>query len=66
VPTPDAHYIVGHTDVERRRLRHQADFMEQLTRRCLVGAGLRPGMRILDAGSGFGDVAGSDKQRLAR
>ena len=53
----DADYILGHTDVERRRLRDQATFMEQLTARFLVDAGLRPGMRVLDVGSGFGDVS---------
>ena len=53
----DADYILGHTDVERRRLRDQATFMEQLTTRFLLDAGLRPGMRVLDVGSGFGDVS---------
>lgn len=53
----DAHYILGHSDVERRRLEDQAEFMDDLTRRCLIDAGLRSGMRILDVGSGFGDVS---------
>ena len=52
----DADYILGHDDVERRRLNTQALFMEPLTRRGLLGAGLRPGMRVLDVGAGFGDV----------
>ena len=30
--------------------------MEPLTRRSLIAAGVRPGMRILDVGAGFGDV----------
>jgi SAM-dependent methyltransferase len=53
----DAHYILGHDDEERWRLRAQADFMEDLTRRFLLDAGLRAGMRVLDVGAGFGDVS---------
>jgi 2-polyprenyl-3-methyl-5-hydroxy-6-metoxy-1,4-benzoquinol methylase len=53
----DAHYILGHAETERRRLREQASFMNELTHRFLVDAGLRPGMRVLDVGSGFGDVS---------
>ena len=52
----DADYILGHDDVERRRLDTQALFMEPLTRRELLAAGPRPGMRVLDVGAGFGDV----------
>jgi SAM-dependent methyltransferase len=53
----DAHYILGHNDAERRRLHDQAMFMADLTRRFLVDTGIRPGMRILDVGAGFGDVS---------
>jgi ubiquinone/menaquinone biosynthesis C-methylase UbiE len=53
----DAEYILGHSDLERRRLQEQATFMEPLTERFLRDAGLRPGTRVLDVGSGFGDVA---------
>jgi SAM-dependent methyltransferase len=56
-PDLDANYILGHSDVERERLRRQGEFMASLTERYLVDAGLRPGMRVLDVGSGFGDVA---------
>jgi SAM-dependent methyltransferase len=52
----DADYILGHDDVERRRLQAQADFIDPLTRRSLISAGVRPGMRVLDVGAGFGDV----------
>ncbi len=55
--TADAQYILGHSDFERQRLSEQAEFMEPLTRRFLLDAGLQPGMRVLDIGSGFGDVA---------
>jgi ubiquinone/menaquinone biosynthesis C-methylase UbiE len=35
----------------------QAEFLEHLTRRFLLDAGLASRMRVLDVGSGVGDVA---------
>jgi tRNA A58 N-methylase Trm61 len=53
----DAPYVLGHSDVELRRLESQARAIEPVTRRFLVEAGVGPGMRVLDVGSGAGDVA---------
>lgn len=55
--TADAHYILGHDDTERDRLRAQATFLEPLSRRWLDDAGVRPGQHVLDVGAGFGDVS---------
>lgn len=42
---------------EYRRLQLQASLYAPLTRRFLVEAGVGPGMRVLDVGSGTGDVS---------
>jgi protein-L-isoaspartate O-methyltransferase len=50
-------YILGRGEDETRRLIGQARFHNPFTRRLLEDAGLREGMRVLDVGSGAGDVA---------
>jgi tRNA A58 N-methylase Trm61 len=50
-------YVLGHSDVELKRLATQARLIDPITRRFLVSAGIREGMRVLDVGSGAGDVA---------
>ncbi|MCX2931032.1 methyltransferase domain-containing protein [Mycobacterium sp. CVI_P3] len=50
-------YVLGHSDHELGRLRRQAALLESTTREYLAAAGLAPGMRVLDVGSGAGDVA---------
>ena len=55
-PEP-APYVFGHSEVELRRLAFQASLIEPVTRRLLVGAGVTSGMRVLDVGTGRGDVA---------
>jgi len=50
-------YVLGHSEKELSRLRAQARFLESATRAFLQEAGLSVGMRILDIGSGAGDVA---------
>jgi hypothetical protein len=56
-------YLLGHSDRELERLRVQARFIEPITRRFFVDAGIAPGMRVLDVGSGVGDVAIPDAYR---
>jgi ubiquinone/menaquinone biosynthesis C-methylase UbiE len=51
------HYVLGHSDRELERLHRQAQLINPITRHILVEAGLSPGMRVLDVGSGAGDVA---------
>lgn len=50
-------YVLGHSDHEMARLRAQARFLEPVTRQFLREAGITPGMRVLDVGSGGGEVA---------
>src|SRR5215472_4232198 len=50
-------YVLGHSDRELERLRVQAKLVDPITRQFLIEAGIAPGMRILDVGSGAGDVA---------
>jgi len=50
-------YALGHADHELRRLSVQARLVTPITRRFFVEAGIAPGMRVLDVGSGAGDVA---------
>ncbi|MGI3903143.1 MAG: class I SAM-dependent methyltransferase [Janthinobacterium lividum] len=50
-------YLLGHSDHELERLQVQASILRPTTRRLIEEAGVRPGMRVLDVGSGAGDVA---------
>lgn len=50
-------YPLGSSDAETRRLMRQADLFAPMTRRLFIDAGISPGMRVLDLGSGAGDVA---------
>jgi SAM-dependent methyltransferase len=50
-------YVLGHSDAELRRLESQARAIDPVTRRFVLEAGVGPGMRVLDVGSGAGDVA---------
>ena len=50
-------YALGHSEVELERLRKQAELIDPITRRYCVAAGIGSGMRVLDIGSGVGDVA---------
>ncbi len=54
-PTPD--YVLGDTDAEHERLIRQAARIAPLTERFFREAGIGPGQRVLDLGSGVGDVA---------
>ncbi len=49
--------MLGHTSAELTRLDAQAVTLAEPTRLAMGLAGLRPGMRVLDLGSGTGEVA---------
>src|SRR5215472_724296 len=50
-------YVLGSTDAEHERLIRQASRLAPLTERVFRDAGIGPGQRVLDLGSGVGDVA---------
>jgi predicted O-methyltransferase YrrM len=50
-------YALGSTDAEHERLMRQAAHLGPLTERLFSDAGIGPGQRILELGSGVGDVA---------
>ncbi|MFG1929729.1 class I SAM-dependent methyltransferase [Mycobacterium sp. NPDC048908] len=53
----DSAYVFGSEDVEIARLQTQAALLAEPTAFLLQRGGIRPGMRVLDLGSGPGDVA---------
>lgn len=53
----DPVYVMGRTEGETRRLIFVAEILNPFTRRMLDDAGLQAGMRVLDTGTGAGDVA---------
>lgn len=50
-------YLFEQSTVEEQRLRQQSTALDPLTVRFFERAGLTPGMRVLDLGTGGGDVA---------
>lgn len=50
-------YVLGSSDNERKRLTSQAAFLRDATQTAFRAAGIVKGMRVLDIGSGAGDVA---------
>ena len=52
-----AEYVLGRTLAEHDRLNRQGRLISKLTQHFLEAAGLTGGMRVLDIGSGVGDVA---------
>src|SRR5438067_5905285 len=50
-------YVLGHSDRELNRLAVQARLVDPITRGFFQAAGIITGMRVLDVGSGAGDVA---------
>ena len=50
-------YELGHSDRELKRLGTQAQLVNPITRRYFIDAGVAVGMRVLNIGSGAGDVA---------
>ena len=55
--TDPAHYALGRSEAEARRLMLQHRIYGPATRQLLTAAGISSGMRVLDVGSGAGDVA---------
>ncbi len=53
----DAAYVLGHTEQELERLMTQSQLFEPFTAQLFRDAGIAPGMRVLDVGSGSGDVS---------
>ena len=54
--TPSS-YALGNTDAEHDRLIRQAAYLAPVTERLFREAGIGPGHRVLELGSGVGDVA---------
>ena len=52
-----ASYALGYTNAEHERLIRQAAKLAPITERLFREAGIGPGQRVLDLGSGMGDVA---------
>ena len=50
-------YALGRSPKEYSRLAPQAEIMKPMTLRLFSEAGIGPGMKVLDLGSGAGDVA---------
>ena len=55
--SPASDYALGNTDAEHERLIRQAALLAPCTERFFREAGIGPGQRVLDLGSGVGDVA---------
>ena len=50
-------YVLGQSAYEYERLTMQAKILQPFTEKFFTRAGIRPGMRVLEVGSGMGDVA---------
>jgi protein-L-isoaspartate O-methyltransferase len=55
--TPQVEYALGHSSRELDRLSFQGAVCAPFTRQLFTQAGIEPGMRVLDVGSGSGDVS---------
>jgi SAM-dependent methyltransferase len=53
----ESRYLLGSASTEHDRLVRQASILDPLTERLFRDAGVGPGQRVLDVGSGVGDVA---------
>jgi ubiquinone/menaquinone biosynthesis C-methylase UbiE len=56
-PEREPSYVLGRTAEETKRLQGQAAFVQPFTERLFRDAGIGRGMKVLDVGSGAGDVA---------
>jgi len=57
VTDTDSRYVLGWSEAEQDRLIRQATLLEPLTERLFRAAGIGPAQRVLDIGSGVGDVS---------
>src|SRR6516165_1308133 len=57
ISSPAASYVLGGTGREHERLSRQARIFNPFTERLFRNAGISRGQRVLDIGSGVGDVA---------
>jgi 2-polyprenyl-3-methyl-5-hydroxy-6-metoxy-1,4-benzoquinol methylase len=57
VSSASSHYALGSADAEHERLIRQAAWLAPYSQRCFREAGIGLGQRVLDVGSGVGDVA---------
>lgn len=55
--TPSPDYVLGYGDAEHDRLIRQATLIAPITERFFREAGIGPGQRVLDLGSGLGDLS---------
>ena len=55
--TRDAEYTMGRSEGETERLIEQSQLYDNMTRRFFLRSGIAKGMKVLDVGSGAGDVA---------
>jgi ubiquinone/menaquinone biosynthesis C-methylase UbiE len=55
--THQVEYALGHSTRELDRLSFQGSVFAPFTRQLFTQAGIKPGMRVLDVGSGSGDVS---------
>ena len=53
----DAEYTMGRSESETDRLIKQSELYDDVTRRFFLRSGIAKGMKVLDVGSGAGDVA---------
>lgn len=54
--SPTSTYVLGSTNAEHERLIRQAAILDPFTERFFRDAGIGPAQRVLDIGSGLGDV----------
>src|SRR5215831_1081324 len=54
---PGSEYVLGYGDAEHDRLIRQATLIAPITERFFREAGIGPGQRVVDLGSGVGDVS---------
>jgi ubiquinone/menaquinone biosynthesis C-methylase UbiE len=57
ISNPKVDYALGHSSHELDRLTFQGAVFAPYTRQLLTEAGVTAGMRVLDVGSGCGDVS---------